>query len=149
MEYTSVLKIEELPDKSSKIVQVGNKKIALFNYNNQITAIGNACLHRGGPLGLGEVKACYDGHYVSCPWHGWEYNIATGSAAPGYKDQQAVFEVLIKEGEIWIKNEPIVAAKKAFHPSPELEDLINLKHQTTPTSLNILGISSTNMNPQF
>lgn len=149
MEYTSVLKIEELPDKSSKIVQVGNKKIALFNYNNQITAIGNACLHRGGPLGLGEVKACYDGHYVSCPWHGWEYNIATGSAAPGYKDQQAVYEVLIKDGEIWIKNEPIVAAKKAFHPSPELEDLTNLKYQTTPTSLNILGISSTNMNPQL
>ena len=149
MEYIKVLHVDDLAVNSSKIVQLGNKKVAVFNFNNHITAIGNACLHRGGPLGLGEVKACYDGHYVSCPWHGWEYNIVTGSAAPGYKDQQAVYEVKVEKNEIYLGVDPIVPAQKAFHPSPELEDLINLRYQTTPNSLNILGISTTNMNNQL
>lgn len=152
MEFIPVLKLDELPAESSKIVRAGNKKIALFHYNNKITAIGNACLHRGGPLGIGHVKACYDGLYVSCPWHGWEYNIETGSAPPGYEDQQSVYEVKIDDNQILISSEPLIQAKKAFHDSPLLDDLKNLRYQTTPTSLNILGISATNMHkdlPRF
>lgn len=152
MEFISVLKLNELPAGTSKIVRAGSRKIALFHYNNKITAIGNACLHRGGPLGLGHVKACHDGLYVSCPWHGWEYNIETGSAPPGYEDQQAVYEVRIEDNQILISAEPLIQAKKAFHDSPLLDDLKNLRYQTTPTSLNILGISATNMNndlPRF
>lgn len=37
-------------------------------------------------------------------------------------------------------------AHKVFHDSPLLDDLIHLRYQTTPDSLNILGISATNMN---
>jgi nitrite reductase/ring-hydroxylating ferredoxin subunit len=33
------------------------------------------CLHRGGPLCDGVVK---DG-VVTCPWHGWSYEISSGT----------------------------------------------------------------------
>ncbi len=144
--YINVLKLEDLPHQSSKVVKLGNKKIALFHYHNKVTAIGNACLHRGGPLALGCVADKYDGTYVTCPWHGWEYNIDTGAAAPGYKDQQAVYDVKIDDGNIWVNDEVMIQAHKAFHDSPLLDDLIHLRYQTTPESLNILGISATNMN---
>ena len=49
---------------------------------------------------LGLVENKYDGLYVTCPWHGWEYNIKTGSAPPGYKDQQAVYEVKVEGDDI-------------------------------------------------
>lgn len=147
--FYNVCPLTSLAEGSSKVVKLASKKIALFHFNGKVTAIGNACLHRGGPLALGCVEKKYNGLYVSCPWHGWEYNIETGSAPPGYNDQQAVYEVKIENGDIWVNDDPVVKAFKAFHKSPLLDDLINLRYKTTPSSLNILGISATNMNNQL
>ncbi len=101
---------------------------------------------------LGGVEKKLDGIYVTCPWHGWEYNIETGSAPPGYFDQQSVHEVVLRDDKICVSEDPIVKAKKATHITPLLDDLVNLRNQTTPDSLNILGISATHMNkdlPRF
>jgi nitrite reductase/ring-hydroxylating ferredoxin subunit/multimeric flavodoxin WrbA len=146
MDFIKVASLSELPEGSSKIVKVKNSKVALFHFNGKITAIGNACLHKGGPLGLGCVEKKHGSTYVTCPWHGWEYNIETGKAPPGYKDQQSVYEIKIEDDVILISEEPIVQSKKATHDLSDLADLIDLKYQTTGTSLNILGISTTNMN---
>lgn len=146
MNFIQVCTLKELPDNSQKIVQVGPQKVALFNFNNEITAIANACLHKAGPLGLGLVEKKYDGHYVTCPWHGWEYNIKTGTAPPGYKDQQAVYEVKIEADNILISEQPIKKAHRELHDLKVIEDLVRLQYQTSPESKNILGISTTNMN---
>ena len=146
MEYVKVLSLKELPDNSQKIVSILNRKIAIFHFNGKISAIGNSCLHKAGPLGLGKVENKYDGLYVTCPWHGWEYNIETGSAPPGYPDQQAKYDVKIEGDDILVSNSPIIKAHREHFNNPLLEDLIKLKYQTTPSSLNILGISTTNMN---
>ncbi|PWA07736.1 Rieske 2Fe-2S domain-containing protein [Flavobacterium laiguense] len=152
MDYIKVCTKDELPNNSQKVVNLDTKKIALFHYNEKISAIANACLHKAGPLGLGVVRAKYDGMYVTCPWHGWEYNIETGGAPPGYLDQQALYEVKIEGEFILISKEPIVNAHKAHHDNPLLEDLMKLKYQTSENSLNVLGISTTNMSanlPRF
>ncbi|MEN9323463.1 MAG: hypothetical protein RL699_1243 [Bacteroidota bacterium] len=152
MNFIAVCSTDELPPNSHKIVAVGKRKIVLFHYNQKITAIANACLHKAGPLGLGQVSEKYDGLYVSCPWHGWEYNIETGSAPPGYPDQQAVYEIKIEAETILVSEEPVIKAHKEHHNNPLLEDLINLKYQTSENSLNILGISTTNLSrdlPRF
>lgn len=85
--------------------------------------MANACLHKAGPLGLGVVGAKYDGMYVTCPWHGWEYNIVTGSAPPGYPDQQALYEIKSEGGYILVSDEPIVKAHRVHQNNPLLEDL--------------------------
>lgn len=149
MEFIKTMAVQDLPAETSKVVLVGKQKIALFNYAGKITAIGNVCLHKGGPLGLGTVEKKYDGLYVNCPWHGWEYNIVSGSAPPGYHDQQAVYAVKIEDGQIFISEKPIIPAKKAHHDLSAIEDLVKLKYQTTPSSLNILGISTTNLHPKL
>ncbi|MDO9001520.1 MAG: NAD(P)H-dependent oxidoreductase [Bacteroidota bacterium] len=152
MNYVKVCTLEELPNNSQKVVSLGNIKIALFHFNEKVSAIGNACLHKAGPLGLGEVSSKYNGLYITCPWHGWEYNIETGSAPPGFLDQQALYEVRIENEFIFISEEPIVKANKEHPDNPLLEDLIKLKYQTSENSLNILGISTTNLSsnlPRF
>jgi len=146
MAFIKVCSLSELPNNSQKIVPLGPHKIALFHFNNEISAIANACLHKAGPLGLGLVENKYDGLYVTCPWHGWEYNIRTGSAPPGYKDQQAVFEVKVEGDDILISEQPVVKAHRELHDLKMIEDLIKLDYQTTAESKNILGISTTNMN---
>ncbi len=149
MNFIQVCSTEELPNDSQKVVNIGKRKIALFHYNNKISAIANACLHKAGPLGLGAVSDKYDGMYVTCPWHGWEYNIETGAAPPGYPDQQALYEIKIQDGFILVSEEPIVKAHREHVNSPLLEDLIKLKYQTSENSLNILGISTTNLSPNL
>jgi nitrite reductase/ring-hydroxylating ferredoxin subunit/multimeric flavodoxin WrbA len=146
MAFIKVCSLSELPNGSQKIVQLGPHKVALFHFNNEISAIANACLHKAGPLGLGLVENKYDGEYVTCPWHGWEYNIRTGSAPPGYKDQQAVYEVKVEGDDILISEQPIVKAHRELHDLKVIEDLVKLQYETTAESKNILGISTTNMN---
>ena len=146
MAFIKVCSLSELPNNSQKIVPLGPHKVALFHFNNEISALANACLHKAGPLGLGLVENKYDGSYVTCPWHGWEYNIKTGSAPPGYKDQQAVFEVKVEGHDILISEQPIVKAHREMHDLKVIEDLIKLDYQTTAESKNVLGISTTNMN---
>jgi nitrite reductase/ring-hydroxylating ferredoxin subunit len=67
MNFIRVCHKDELPENTQKIVIVGKKKVALFHFDGKISAIANACLHKAGPLGLGEVSAKYDGMYVTCP----------------------------------------------------------------------------------
>jgi nitrite reductase/ring-hydroxylating ferredoxin subunit/multimeric flavodoxin WrbA len=149
MNYIIVCSREELPNNSQKVVSLGGRKIALFHYNEKISAIANTCLHKAGPLGLGVVSAKYDGMYVTCPWHGWEYNIETGGAPRGYLDQQALYDVKLEGESILVSEEPIVKAHKVRHNNPLLEDLMKLKYQTSENSLNILGISTTNLSAKL
>jgi len=57
------------------VVDVNGTSLAIFNIEGSFYAIDNTCKHRGGPLGEGDL----DGELVTCPWHGWEYNVKTGA----------------------------------------------------------------------
>lgn len=149
MNYIPTIPVSELPENSHKIINLGNRQIVLFNYNSEITALANSCLHKGGPLGKGRVYDIKGETCVECPWHGWQYNIKTGKAPGGYTDQQAVFEVKIEDGIILLSEKPIINAKAAQHDHPEIADLVELKYQTTADSLNVLGISTTNLNSRI
>ena len=58
-----------------KMVEVGGKKIALFNVEGNYYAIDDTCTHRGGPLSEGELS----GTEVTCPWHGATFDVTTGN----------------------------------------------------------------------
>ena len=73
-QFIKVAQRGDIPESSGKIIETGGRTLALFHSNGQFYAIDNACMHRGGPLGEGEVY----GTRVVCPWHGWEYDFSTG-----------------------------------------------------------------------
>ena len=64
-----------LPEDQGTVALVGERQIALFRAGEQVYAYPNVCLHKGGPVGEGLV---IDG-IVTCPWHGRQYDIATGA----------------------------------------------------------------------
>jgi nitrite reductase/ring-hydroxylating ferredoxin subunit len=76
MAFEKAAKLAEIPAGSIKEVQVGGIAIALANVGGSFFAISNTCLHRGGPLGQGQLE----GKVVSCPWHGWQFDVCTGKA---------------------------------------------------------------------
>ncbi len=48
--------------------------LAIVQIDGKIYAIDGICAHQGGPLAKGEVSGCI----LTCPWHGWQYDLPTG-----------------------------------------------------------------------
>ena len=63
--------------KKPKAISLLGEKIVLFRDNGKISALADRCSHRGAPLSMG--KCLYPGSgTVSCPYHGWTFDGATG-----------------------------------------------------------------------
>ena len=69
--------VGDLQPGECKTVAVGERELALFNVGGKFYATDNVCPHRGGPLGEGTL----DGNVVTCPWHGWRFDVCTGPIA--------------------------------------------------------------------
>src|SRR6476646_939955 len=55
-------------------VLVDSQPYAVCNVAGAIRAVSGVCLHRGGPLGQGQI---HEGRVV-CPYHMWEFDCVTG-----------------------------------------------------------------------
>lgn len=73
-EFHTVCKLQELREGEGKTVIVGNKLVAVFLNNGQLSAIDDSCPHMGASLSGGYVE---DG-IVTCPWHGWRFRVTDG-----------------------------------------------------------------------
>jgi nitrite reductase/ring-hydroxylating ferredoxin subunit len=86
----TVATVGDIPPGRRKIVQVAGRSIGVFNVDGRFYAVRNSCPHQGGPLcvgptlGLvtadrpGEFNYEREGEILRCPWHGWEFDLATG-----------------------------------------------------------------------
>lgn len=74
MGFVRVANTNDLKPGECKSVKCNDREIALFNVAGVFHAVENICPHKGGPLGDGTL----DGENVSCPWHGWRFNVVTG-----------------------------------------------------------------------
>ncbi|HZR03960.1 MAG TPA: Rieske 2Fe-2S domain-containing protein [Burkholderiales bacterium] len=79
-------------------VHINGNAIALFRVEDQFFAIANACPHRGGPLGSGDVE----GFTVTCPWHGWCWDMRTGHNTRQPNSAVACFDVKVEDGRVFV-----------------------------------------------
>lgn len=70
-------------------VLIENRVIAVFRHAAAWYAIDGMCAHQGGPLADGVVR---DG-CVTCPWHGWQYDLATGIQMINHQPLQESFPI--------------------------------------------------------
>ena len=70
----------------------------LFNVDGQISAIDGICPHQGGPLAEGQLE----GTLVTCPWHGWQFDVRTGQNSLGGRLRQPVYEVKIEGQDVLV-----------------------------------------------
>ena len=79
-----------LPDAGAiRVVEVGRHRVGLFRVGDSVHALADRCPHRGAPLcsgaiatptgvAEGELAIGERDSVVRCPWHKWEFDIATG-----------------------------------------------------------------------
>jgi nitrite reductase/ring-hydroxylating ferredoxin subunit/DMSO/TMAO reductase YedYZ heme-binding membrane subunit len=84
------------------IACLAGERVAIFRYGGKISALSNACQHQNGPLGEGRIV---DG-LVTCPWHGFQYDPATGASPAPFTERVPTFRVKVKGDEVWLDPQP-------------------------------------------
>ena len=67
-------RLNDVPPGSVMAVQAGERWYALANVDGTLHALDNNCPHNGGPLARGVL----DGKALTCPWHGWRWDVTSG-----------------------------------------------------------------------
>ena len=98
MGFERAASLSEVAAGTIKEVQVGGKTVALANVGGLFFAIDNTCLHRGGPLGEGQLEA----NVVTCPWHGWQFNVTTGKAVMNPDEGVACYRTEVRGDAVFI-----------------------------------------------
>lgn len=87
---------ERVPERGRLVIDVGDKTVGIFRFEGKLYAWENTCPHQGGPVCQGKIiprvtELIEDGGesrgfafdesslHIVCPWHGFEYNIKTGT----------------------------------------------------------------------
>ena len=107
-----VCHIDDIPEDRAKIFVVQNERIAIFKYENKLSAISNVCKHQGGPLGEGKV---IDG-CVTCPWHGYQYLPHNGQSPPPFTEKVETYQLKLEDYKVYVH-------PKAFPEGTALEPI--------------------------
>ncbi len=82
-----------------KVVEANGRALGLFNVGGKFYCIENTCPHSGGPLGEGTLE----GDVVTCPWHGWSFDVKDGACQLNADVKQEVFPVTVQGDDILIQ----------------------------------------------
>ena len=97
--FVPVARLEELPPGTLKGVRAGEDDIALAHCNSGIYAVQAHCIHLQGPLAEGHLEGCV----LTCPWHGWQYDVRTGKNEFDLAIKLQTYDVQIENGEIRVR----------------------------------------------
>ncbi|MCY9662758.1 Rieske (2Fe-2S) protein [Paenibacillus chondroitinus] len=104
--------VDALPEGSFKIVQVGKRSVGVYNVKGDYFAVLNYCPHQGAELCKGPVcgttlesnvfEFIYgrDQEIVRCPWHGWEFDLKTGTSLFSEKVRTRSYPVVVENGTV-------------------------------------------------
>jgi nitrite reductase (NADH) small subunit len=102
----------EVSPGSVRIIDLGPWGVGVFNCNGSFHALNNYCPHAGAPVCRGQVTGMpvaeidgaveweRDGEILRCPWHGWEFDIATGKTVTRPHRAVKKYRVAVEDGEI-------------------------------------------------
>ena len=96
---TVVGHIDDLPVGGMRLVKVDGRRLCLIRLSTGVQALDNACPHEGYGLTQGYVR---DG-VLTCAWHNWKFDIATGTCIVGEENARTHTVVVGDDGAISIE----------------------------------------------
>ncbi len=123
MEYF-VCEHSSLEERKPHVVEVNGTTVGIILLDGRVYAYENRCPHAEGPVCLGDVKGRIKtrlnenmetcGEYESqdevnliCPWHGLEFDIATGACIPEPAYRLIRFETSVRDGKVYTSLIPV------------------------------------------
>jgi nitrite reductase (NADH) small subunit len=119
MAQVYVGKQSEFEDRGRKVIARGDLEIGVFRVNGSFYAYENRCPHVRGPVCQGRIlprveevlnddktsrgqKWSDTDVHIVCPWHGWEFDLATGRHPGNPQMRLKSFNVTIKDDEVYV-----------------------------------------------
>ncbi|HTS28603.1 MAG TPA: Rieske (2Fe-2S) protein [Bryobacteraceae bacterium] len=99
MPFVKVATVAQLPPESVTEVMIGDQPYAICHTGGDVRALSGVCIHRGGPLGQGQI---HEGRVV-CPYHLWEFDCATGEYDLDPSRRVPTFEVKVEGEDVFLQ----------------------------------------------
>jgi nitrite reductase (NADH) small subunit len=96
--WIRVAAVDDFPPGQHDELVVGERIVALFRVEGQFYALDGICPHQGGPLGKGEVRDCI----VTCPWHGWQFDLRSGQHQANPSLRHQAFPVRVEGNDVFV-----------------------------------------------
>ena len=96
--WIRVASLDECPPGRARELVAADRIVALFNVDGEFYALDEVCPHQGGPLGKGTLSGCV----VTCPWHGWQFDVRSGQHQTAASIQHTAFPVKVEGDEIFV-----------------------------------------------
>jgi nitrite reductase/ring-hydroxylating ferredoxin subunit len=100
--WVDVCGVDQIPEKRARIAAISGERVAVFRYDGFVSAVSNVCQHQNGPLGEGKIV----GGCITCPWHGYQYDPATGASPPPFTERVPTFRVRVRAGRVEVHRIP-------------------------------------------
>lgn len=98
-QWVRIASIEEIPPGEGRELTADGRLIALYNVEGTFHALDGVCPHAGGPLGEGRLS----GPIVTCPWHGWQFDVTTGRHCLNANLEHQTFAVRVENGAVFVE----------------------------------------------
>lgn len=101
-----------------RTVVVDGTPVGVLAVDGELYALENECRHDGGPVCTGTVRDRLEAAFtepgrrveedytgrptITCPWHGWEYDLATGVHIGDASYALGTYEVTVEDGEVYV-----------------------------------------------
>ena len=109
-----VARASELPPGEHVLVEVKRHSIGLFNVNGSYVAALNMCPHELAPVCRGRVSGTTlpsapgeyrwgrEGEILTCPWHGWEFDLLNGKMLADNRVRLRLYPVTVEDDTVYI-----------------------------------------------
>jgi nitrite reductase/ring-hydroxylating ferredoxin subunit/DMSO/TMAO reductase YedYZ heme-binding membrane subunit len=101
--FVDVCDVADIPQQRARAVVLGGERVAVYRYDGRVSAVSGVCRHQNGPLAEGKIV----GGCIVCPWHGYEYEPATGCAPPPFTEKLPTFAVRVRGTRVQVHPRPL------------------------------------------
>ena len=97
--FVTVAREADFPRNGRRTLVAAGRALAVFRVAGVYYAVEDVCPHSGGPLAGGPIR----GGLLTCPWHGWSFDLATGVCTLIAAAKLKTFPVSVEEGDVRVR----------------------------------------------
>ncbi len=95
----NICREQDLTEGNVRTAKVMARTVAVIRINGELYGIEADCKHMKASMARGKIE----GHTITCPAHGWQYDIRTGACLNELWVQLKTYPVVVKDGQVYVE----------------------------------------------
>jgi nitrite reductase (NADH) small subunit len=110
-----VVELDALEQNKPILFEIEGRCIGLIKTDQEVYAIRNVCPHKAAPICKGTVRGTMlpsapdtfvfglENQVLQCPWHGWEFDLKTGTTLCPSKKRLRRYAVVLRDRAVYVE----------------------------------------------